>query len=62
MKQPQKYDGLGKVKVKVKFNVEQATNDQFLFQLMHHNFTLLTKSLYMFHGLIAKKITKLTDL
>ena len=25
-------------------------NDQFLFQLMHHNFTLLTKSLYMFRA------------
>ena len=24
------------------------SNDQFLFQLMHHNITLLTKSLYMF--------------
>ena len=24
------------------------SNDQFWFQLMHHNFTLLTKSLYMF--------------
>ena len=23
------------------------SNDQFWFQLMHHNFTLLTKSLYM---------------
>jgi len=26
------------------------SNDQFLFQLMHHNFTLLTKSLYMFRA------------
>ena len=25
-------------------------NDQFWFQLMHHNFTLLTKSLYMFRA------------
>ena len=25
-------------------------NDQFCFQLMHHNFTLLTKSLYMFRA------------
>ena len=26
------------------------SNDQFLFQLMHHNFTLLTKFLYMFRA------------
>jgi len=26
------------------------SNDQFWFQLMHHNFTLLTKSLYMFRA------------
>ena len=26
------------------------SNAQFLFQLMHHNFTLLTKSLYMFRA------------
>ena len=25
-------------------------DDQFWFQLMHHNFTLLTKSLYMFRA------------
>ena len=27
-----------------------CSNDQFLFQLMHHNITLLTKSLYMFRA------------
>ena len=27
-----------------------CSNDQFLFQLMHHNFPLLTKSLYMFRA------------
>ena len=27
-----------------------CSNDQFWFQLMHHNFTLLTKSLYMFRA------------
>ena len=27
-----------------------TTHDQFLFQLMHHNFTLLTNSLYMFRA------------
>ena len=26
------------------------SNDQFFFQIMHHNFTLLTKSLYMFRA------------
>ena len=26
------------------------SNDQFWFQIMHHNFTLLTKSLYMFRA------------
>ena len=26
------------------------SNDQFWFQLMHHDFTLLTKSLYMFRA------------
>ena len=26
------------------------SNDQFWFQLMHHNFTLLTKSLYVFRA------------
>ena len=26
------------------------SNDQFWFQLIHHNFTLLTKSLYMFRA------------
>ena len=27
-----------------------CSNDQFRFQFMHHNFTLLTKSLYMFRA------------
>ena len=30
-----------------------CSNDQFWFQLMHHNFTLLTKSLYMFRALMC---------
>ena len=30
--------------------LQRLSGDQFLFQLMHHNFNLLTKSLYMFRA------------
>ena len=36
---------------RVSANFKQSvSHHQFLFQLMHHNFTLLTKSLYMFRA------------
>ena len=42
---------VAKIQMLCQKNIKTVTvHDQFWFQLMHHNFTLLTKSLYMFRA------------